>query len=187
MIYFVQTNDNRYIKIGYAADVQKRVEGLRTSSPHPLKLVASMPGDVPLERKIHERFHHLRTNREWFTTHPDIIRIAIGGAQLTGIAADNDLFLRYAVLEPRLIDLLVDAAAMRADDDGYFCANEAFFRYHNPRSSLKARITKLVGHYADVAHPALRTSAAYDAIYDRIYAALPDCYGCACAAIGDLI
>ena len=181
MIYFVQTDDNRYIKIGYANDVKKRVDNLRTSSPHALKLLASMPGDLPLEKQIHARFTYLRVNREWFATDQEIVKLAVSASRLIGLSNDADPFLRYVVFEPKLIDLLIEAASAVPDSDGYFCANEFFFRYRDPRASLKARLTRLVGWEAEGYRPELRTEAAYDAVYERIYEALPNCYHCACA------
>lgn len=180
MIYFVQTDDNRYIKIGYATNVKNRVDNLRTSSPHPLKLLGSMPGDAPLEKQIHARFGHLRANREWFVNDQEIVRLAVSASRLTGISGDNDPFLRYAIFEPRLIDLLVEAASAMPDSDGYFCANEFFFRYRNPKTGLKARLMRLVGWEAEGHRSELRTEAAYDAVYERIYEALPNCHHCAC-------
>ena len=180
MIYFAQTDDNRFIKIGYAAEVKKRVDNLRTASPHELKLLASMPGDLALEKQIHARFSYLRVNREWFNTDQEIVKLAVSASRLTGISGDADPFLRYAIFEPKLIDLLIEAASAVPDSDGYFCANEFFFRYRNPRNSLKARLTRLVGWEAEGYRPELKTEAAYDVVYERIYEALPNCHHCAC-------
>ena len=181
MIYFAQTGDNRYIKIGYASQVDKRIEGLRTASPLPIKLLASLPGDVPIERQIHARFEGLRANREWFHAHRDIVAFAVSASRLAGVASDQDKVLPYLVHEPRLIDLLIEAACTVDDpNEERFCANDVFFGYYNPRNSIKRRLTNLVGWYAKDARPALRTEQAYDAVYERIYDALPDCRNCGC-------
>lgn len=179
MIYFIQTGDNRAIKIGYAGNVQQRLANLQTGSATPLKLLASMPGTVAIERSLHAKFSHLRTHREWFGAHPDIIHTALHGAQLTGITPDDDPYLAYAILDTRLVDLLIEAASI-IDDGEWFCANRVFFGYDRRDGGFAKRITQLVGHYAGTLIPALRTSVAYDAVYDRIYAALPDCRLCGC-------
>lgn len=182
-VYFAQTTDNRFVKIGYAADVKKRLEGLQTGTPEPLKLLAAIPGDHALERALHQRFAYLRHYREWFRTDPAIAQVAVSAARLQGITPDDDPFLRYAILEPRLIDLLVEAAATTAPDDPDepFCANAVFFAYRNVRAGLKWRLSRLVGWSAPRdSRDELKTEAAYDAVYERIYAALPDCRGCGC-------
>lgn len=184
MIYFAQTGDNRYIKIGYAGDVSKRLDALQTASPIDLKLLASMPGDHKLERALHERFEWLRERREWFRTHEEIVRLAVSASRLAGISADDDPFLRYAILEPRLIDLLVEAATAQPDDEGGFCANGKFFGYSNVRGGLKWRLSKLVGWGSTSHIPALHTEDAYDTVYERIYEALPDCRDCGCITVG---
>lgn len=189
MIYFVQTADNQYVKIGYATDVQKRLGSLQTGSPQPLKLIGTQPGDQPVERKLHERFHHLRRQGEWFETAPALVEYIAQAAALgpAGIR-DADPFLRYCVLEPRLLALFVEAATTRAEPGEPFCANATFFAYRQPRErSFKRRICGLVGWEAEWQHPELVTEQAYDVCYDRIYEALPDCRGCACPGIADIV
>jgi hypothetical protein len=185
MIYFAQTNDNQYIKIGYAKDAAKRLEGLQTGNHIGVKLIGSMPGDVPLERTIHERFDHLRARREWFHAAPDLTRFALHGAKLSGRMLDTDKFLRFAVFAPELIDLFVEASSTidDGDPDG-FCANDVFFRYRNPRAGLKWRLSKYVGWYARDRPRLLQTQEAYDTVYERIYEALPNCRRCMCAGGG---
>lgn len=183
MIYFAQTNDNTHIKIGYASNVRNRLSALQTGAPMGVKLLASMPGDHKVERKLHDRFAGLRVHGEWFHTHANIIDFALRGSTLAGMD-DHDPFLPYVVLEPRLIDIFVRAASIV--DDGtapYFCANEIFFGYYQqPRTSFKHAIVELVGWSAPKsAHPDLYTEKAYDIVYERIYEALPNCRNCTCA------
>lgn len=181
MIYFAQTNDNAFIKIGYASNVKNRLAALQTGAPQGVKLLAAMPGDHKVERALHERFAGLRGHGEWFRTNAVIADFAIRGSMLASLE-DSDPFLPYVVWEPRLIDVFVRAASVI--DDGtepYFCANEVFFGYHNPRASLKRAILPLAGWYAaDDVHIKLRTEEAYDVVYERIYEALPNCRDCAC-------
>lgn len=189
MIYFVQTEDNQFVKIGYAGDVSKRLAGLQTSSPQTLKLIGTQPGDHGLERRLHERFGYLRTRGEWFATSTDLLEYIVqaGALNATGIA-DDDPFLRYCALDGRLAPLFVEAATTKAEPGEPFCANAVFFGYGQPRTrSIKWRLSKLVGWYADAVHPDLRSPKAYDACYERIYEALPDCRWCSCAPIADLV
>jgi hypothetical protein len=64
MIYFAQPIDGGPVKIGYAADVPKRLKQLEAHYRAPLALLATMEGDRPAEAAIHERFSHLRFGRK---------------------------------------------------------------------------------------------------------------------------
>lgn len=189
MIYFVQTADNQYIKIGYAGDVQKRLGSLQTGNPNALKLVGTQPGEQATERQLHQRFGRLRAQGEWFATTPELVEYIAHAAALgpAGIR-DNDPFLRYCMLEPRVLALFVEAATTTAAPGEMFCANAAFFGYRLPRErSFKRRLCRLVGWDAEWQHPELVTEKAYDVCYDRIYEALPDCRGCMCPSVAGLM
>jgi hypothetical protein len=184
MIYFVQTADNQFVKVGKADDVAKRMSGLQTGHPQKLKLLATMPGSHDEERAIHQRFSHLRTSGEWFHSTPEIVTFAVKSTALLNadIASKQiQAFFKLALLEPRLLDLYGEAAATKNDNsDGWFCANEVFYGYHG-RHSLKRRICGLVGWDAESNHPGLVSQDAYDLAYETIYDALPDCRDCSCA------
>ena len=67
MIYFV-TYENlpAYVKIGYSIDIDTRLDAYITYNPSPLVVYRVMEGDEGVERQMHQRFKHLRTNGEWF-------------------------------------------------------------------------------------------------------------------------
>lgn len=74
-VYFIQAGgDGGFIKIGYAYDVLKRLENLRTGNALQLKILVTLPGGRDLEIQLHERFAEHRENREWFRPHEDILR-----------------------------------------------------------------------------------------------------------------
>ncbi len=66
MIYFIQNENTKAIKIGYSIDVQKRLAQLQTAVAERLILIGQIPGEITDERDLHERFrdHHVRG--EWF-------------------------------------------------------------------------------------------------------------------------
>ncbi len=73
-VYFILCDaPPRYIKIGVAEKVEQRLHDLRAANPYPLKLLATMSGGVPAERKLHKRFAHCRHNREWFLPTPELL------------------------------------------------------------------------------------------------------------------
>lgn len=184
MIYFIQTADNQYIKIGKADNPAKRIAELQTGAPLRLKILATMPGGHEIERAIHQRFSHLRTQGEWFYSTPEIVTYATKSTALSDALIDTDrmrAFFKLTLLEPRLLDLYAEASAVKDDKtEPSFCANEVFYGYHGLRG-FKRRISALVGWDAESNHPALVCSTAYDTAYQTIYEALPDCRDCICA------
>lgn len=64
MIYFVQAGDT--VKIGYGADPWRRIQAIRTHTPHSVKVLGIKPGSMHDERALHKRFAAYRAQREWF-------------------------------------------------------------------------------------------------------------------------
>ncbi len=55
-------------KIGFSRDYEQRLEGMRTSNPHDIKLhsVYRVPNARAYEAKLHSIFNPKRVAREWF-------------------------------------------------------------------------------------------------------------------------
>lgn len=77
--------------------------------------------------------------------------------------------------EPELEELLEEAQCVDGSDS-HFCANRVWYML----GGLKENLCDLVGWTARRSNPILKTSAAYDVAYKKIYAALPDCRDCWC-------
>ena len=67
-VYFIQPIGGGPIKIGCAANVERRLAHLQAFSPAPLRILGSLPGGVALERELHVRFSEHRLHGEWFTS-----------------------------------------------------------------------------------------------------------------------
>lgn len=65
-VYLVQAHPSGRVKIGYSANVDRRLRSLQTGSPEQLKLVSVLDLDRAGENEIHKRFMHLRVHGEWF-------------------------------------------------------------------------------------------------------------------------
>jgi hypothetical protein len=73
LIYFAQL-DTGAIKIGTTRDVEGRLSGLESHYGRPLALLATMRGGRATERKLQERFAHLRIGKtEQFRPGPDLL------------------------------------------------------------------------------------------------------------------
>lgn len=64
-VYFISDEDG-YIKIGKASNVETRFNQLQTASRQELTVLAVKRGGHVLEGELHERFSHLRVRGEWF-------------------------------------------------------------------------------------------------------------------------
>lgn len=65
-IYFIQSENNDLIKIGFTVDLNRRIKMLQNMSPVKLKLLGSQKGSINDERKLHKRFKKYRSHGEWF-------------------------------------------------------------------------------------------------------------------------
>ena len=61
------------IKIGYSANVQRRVKQLNTGSANKLYILCTFIGGKELEQYIQIKFHGNRINGEWFKVDRDML------------------------------------------------------------------------------------------------------------------
>jgi Meiotically Up-regulated Gene 113 (MUG113) protein len=65
-VYVVRADGDDPIKVGRAVDVRKRIAGLQTGNPRPLRLLHVLPGGAQLEWQLHYRLRNCRLVGEWF-------------------------------------------------------------------------------------------------------------------------
>jgi hypothetical protein len=70
-VYFADAGGQ--IKIGWSRKVAARLAQLQTGSASPIKLLGTIPGGRGTERRLHERFAHLRLSGEWFVAAPELL------------------------------------------------------------------------------------------------------------------
>lgn len=63
-VYFVQCGE--LVKIGTTKNPKRRVSALQIGNPSSLNLIFHIPGDVTVEKSLHERFSAYRKSGEWF-------------------------------------------------------------------------------------------------------------------------
>lgn len=133
-----------------------------------------------LERQLHVHFKRQRMQGEWFklsavelATIPSLANVPI--IDKAEFSTKNTLWYSLARLEPRLQALYDEAKAIEDNSNAnYFCANDIWYEQFKPR------LCSLVGWDVSSPYPKLRTDQAYDAAYDKVYGALPDCRNCSC-------
>lgn len=69
-VYVIHATGTSRIKIGFSASPKDRLAQLQTGSPVPLQLLASWPGSVERERRVHRYLSQFRQSGEWFEVPP---------------------------------------------------------------------------------------------------------------------
>jgi hypothetical protein len=64
-VYFIETHDGAFVKIGYSTNLPRRLEGIGVQLPG-LRLIGHMPGTFATERWLHAKFAAYRERGEWF-------------------------------------------------------------------------------------------------------------------------
>lgn len=68
-VYFVLDAERAEIKIGYSANVARRLQALRLERGPALELLGTTQGGRTFENLLHKRFApYRRSGREWFST-----------------------------------------------------------------------------------------------------------------------
>lgn len=71
-VYFVRTG--RFVKIGYAKDLNTRLSGFRMHTPFDIELLCCIQGGIGAERAIHSALTHLHHRGEWYRLTPALRR-----------------------------------------------------------------------------------------------------------------
>jgi hypothetical protein len=71
-VYFIETEDRAYVKIGFSMDVRKRLATLQIAYPCVFRLLGWMPGDLKTEKRLHHTLAQHRHNGEWFRNNKDV-------------------------------------------------------------------------------------------------------------------
>lgn len=65
-VYFLQSGDRPFVKIGWAIDPTSRIASLQCGSPEELRLLGRVQATMAEEMEWHRRFCHLHFRAEWF-------------------------------------------------------------------------------------------------------------------------
>src|SRR5204863_3728136 len=69
-IYFIQVDG--FIKIGRTIDVRDRLHHIKTTNASTVHFLAAVLAHPNLEQPIHDRFHHLKRQGEWYAFEPEL-------------------------------------------------------------------------------------------------------------------
>lgn len=91
-IYFIRPcGQDGPIKIGCSVSPEKRLKAMLVWSPLKLEIVHTMPGDLELEREIHDRLLRSHSHGEWFHATPEILQLIADLLSGTSIGDAIDL------------------------------------------------------------------------------------------------
>ena len=71
-IYFIGTIDDRFVKIGYSRNVQKRLMTLEKFCPLGVKLLCHFSGRKIDEKDLHSELREYHLHNEWFNFTPEV-------------------------------------------------------------------------------------------------------------------
>jgi len=98
-VYFAETADGRFVKIGYTNNVNRRISELNVSRPGEshLRLIASIPGTFGTERQFHSLFSEDHDTGEWFRKSEKLTQLTalLGLAGSTEEPVSNKTTIRY--------------------------------------------------------------------------------------------
>jgi hypothetical protein len=97
-VYFIETHDGAFVKIGYSIHVPRRFDEIGVLLPG-LRLIGHMPGTMATERWLHGKFAMDRERGEWFR-HTDEVRRFISVLGLIPAAAPEPI---VEAIKPRHI------------------------------------------------------------------------------------
>lgn len=116
-VYFIQATSGGPVKIGTAANVQHRLDGLQTASAEVLQVLGVMEARARLEGELHRRFDGLRMLGEWFRPEPELLKFIADNARLPETSTDVHGRPGKGVDASRRVPVVV------GDGDGDGCGN----------------------------------------------------------------
>ena len=70
-VYYAEMGD--LIKIGFTINLKRRQSTYRTHAAKAVQIIASEPGTMYDEKRMHQRFAAHRVEREWFRRNPELL------------------------------------------------------------------------------------------------------------------
>jgi hypothetical protein len=114
MIYFIAHAGR--IKVGYSANIDKRIKSFRTTMPE-LVLLGSMDGSLGHERSLHIALADYHCNGEWFEDCPEV-RAILRDAQFNGIEeweserTSGFVPSHFDLVARKLVDVLIEGTSV---------------------------------------------------------------------------
>lgn len=96
IIYFLQGVADGPIKIGFTADLARRLAAYKTHSDSDVTLLGTCEGTLVDERRLHHHFRAQRFRGEWFKSSPELLQAIASGAPLSVCTPEDDAAVKGA-------------------------------------------------------------------------------------------
>lgn len=73
MVYFIQAGDNGPIKIGTSSVPEMHIDRLQQGNHEELRLIAEIPGERSLEKKVRADLKAFELGRKWFHATDEVL------------------------------------------------------------------------------------------------------------------
>ena len=115
MIYFIQCENSKYIKIGSSnkLDINHRIKALQTSCPEKLSLLKTIDGNYHLERVLHKRFISDKIRGEWFMASVRLLSFINNEKEGKSNHSKDQLHSTFSSVDYQLEDMSNRIARMR--------------------------------------------------------------------------
>jgi hypothetical protein len=88
VVYFIVYPKSQWVKIGYATRLRSRLSELQVCTPENLEVVATIPGTLADEQRLHRALKGARRRGEWFALWEPVIEELVEKAK-AGISVDD--------------------------------------------------------------------------------------------------
>lgn len=108
-VYFIETHDSFYVKIGFSASLARRLAMFTTVMPG-LRFIGCIPGTFADEQRFHSLFPSLRDVGEWFRNSPDLINFIGTLALIKDVptSTENDVVNLHMFISRDIMDQVED-------------------------------------------------------------------------------
>lgn len=88
-VYFIRSGPTGPIKIGWALDVEQRINTLQTGNPEKIELLGYVTGTVLDEMELHRNFDSVRLRGEWFNPAEELLSFVVRACEAERHANSN--------------------------------------------------------------------------------------------------
>lgn len=101
MVYFAREMPDGPIKIGFATNVERRLNNLQIGNPREIKVVAAFPGTLATEDRVHRLFFNDHLRGEWFQPSPGLLQFieteCVAYDRKSSLSYDDELLAKAVI------------------------------------------------------------------------------------------
>lgn len=142
MVYFIVTEDEKFVKIGYTNNLKNRMLSIQNGNPLEIILIRTIKGGMKKEQQIHKYLNKYHYKREWFIYNQEV-------KNYINNLSDNDDEPKHMRYDPLLNDEIEKLYSQRLSN--IQISNNLNITIHKVRRIIKKR--KLKDKYSHLPKP----------------------------------